>query len=335
MIRCKLCNKLFHVIGWSHLQEEHGLSMKEYRCRFPQAKFISNKVRAKIAQATTKQMKDPEQRARAAATLNDPANRAKANRKRRTVQSRRAASERTRKRMANPKARKLLSKSTKKQMSTPKARERSRRTMQRLRADPHWMEKSKEANLEFLQELWDDPSFRKRHRKALKKMWNAPGFKQKRADKVSKQSKERWKDPDFRDRVRGRRKWYKPELACKQLLVELGLWGPDAQGVRFYDHKDIPRQVDRPGKGWSFNADFATKCGLIIHVDGWYHYSSTAPQYEWRKQRDATIDRWCIKHGYLFLRLTDVDIYQHPGWCKRMIRRLVRGHIVPLVPSKC
>jgi len=249
--------------------------------------------------------------------------------------------DRNNRRWSDPTAKESVSKALKQSWEDPQVRESRIEGMKQTFATDEW----KEGHAERMSDRWRDPGFRslmtETHREswqgerrertvsAMKRTLATPQQKQKRSEiakerwkdkernaQRSQSMRERWQDSDYRRRVRGRRKWWGPELVVRALLTEAGLY----PGT-FDDHVDVYTQRGR----WMFNADFAAVSQrLVLHVDGvWYHHDERAPKHAWRVKRDRLIDSWCQAHGWSFLRVTDKELEEDPSFCLRRIKSWV------------
>ena len=58
MVKCYICNKLFMQVAQSHLKH-HGLTMQEYRAKFPDAEIQDESLKEKSRVQCTLQHQDP------------------------------------------------------------------------------------------------------------------------------------------------------------------------------------------------------------------------------------------------------------------------------------
>lgn len=59
---CMICGKELQFVSPTHLRYEHGITMEEYRKRYPESPLISETFKHKLEKSNTKKWRDPEQR---------------------------------------------------------------------------------------------------------------------------------------------------------------------------------------------------------------------------------------------------------------------------------
>jgi len=335
MIRCRICNKRLKAISHLHLRT-HGLTPDEYKQQFPGAPTMCKASRKKFSKTSSTRMQARHDRGEMKQVVEA------VNKAQRTMAARRRARKRAKrlwedssyretqssavkKAMRRPETRALLSANAKKHRFGEKAKERWQDPEYRRRRGAQVSAESKQR--------WADRTEKERNHvlvplaEGRDERWKQPGAR----EKASKQLKEQNKDPEFCKkkmdamlRTPNAKKWYKEEKIVRGWLKDMGLYetGSRSRGLPGFLH----HRVFWTGK-FHFQADFADfNNQQIIHVDGVYWHSRLESV-----RRDRRVDRWCANHGWQWIRLTDIDINNRLKWCRNMIRRLVRGDIVPMV----
>lgn len=127
-------------------------------------------------------------------------------------------------------------------------------------------------------------------------------------------------------------KWTKPEKVVRRILKKEGVYktGSKTKSILgFLPHGWLPTK----GTGFSANADFVDYNNkLILMVDGnYWHDPIKNPSVH---AKDKKVNKWCKKHGWVVLRISDLDLIgERKKLAKKLIRRLIKLKLTGVTKS--
>jgi len=317
-VRCRICGKELKAVIGFHL-EKHGITIQEYKRRFPDAEIQSKEANEKRRKSNKKYWSNEEVLKR--------------------------HRERVKQAMSDPSLRRKLAEYQRERMKDPERREAARRSMKRLnsmkKADPEVRAKWERQRLEVLR----SEEYRKKRSKIAKRLMSS----EERRRRISTRLKELWKSAEYRQmQMRARKGVYTVEVRKKMSMkaaerVSRGVYN-SVSSLEDMVHDELKKL----GIAWMFYRQFPVDIGdrwvsvdlaipelkIAVFCDGCYwHSCPICFNHETRKGirgADAAITKNLKSKGWKVLRFWEHEIKGNLNKVMEKIITCVQETTLPL-----